>query len=155
MENIFKELEKFGLSDFSDIELYEKREVKMVSNNPKKTENKTEKDFIFNKSFHCPVCSNNFTSKVLKSKTAKFISQDLDCKPNYNIEVLKYNVAMCPHCGYANMINDFQNISTKQIELFKENIKYPIEYSYNNNICSYEEALTKFKMALVTAKITK
>lgn len=153
MENIFKELEKFGLDNISDVDLYEKKQPIMVDTPKPKI--KTEKDYIFKKSFCCPICYSNFQAKVLKSKTAKYIGQDFDCKPNYNIEILKYNVVMCPNCGYSNIVNDFQNITKKQKELFKEKMKSFISNPYNDEICTNEEALVKFKMALATAMATK
>lgn len=154
MENIFEELEKIGITAPINISLYEKKEPVMVDNKPKVE--KTEKDFIFEKKYQCPICQNEFKSKVLKSKSARLLGHDFDYKPNYHkIEILKYNAIMCPKCGYANIINEFNNITSKQRQLYKENIKDYISYPYNDEVCGQEEALIKFKMALITATFIK
>lgn len=151
MNNIFKELKGIGLSDFSDVTLYEHKKPVMVNNVVYEKSQKTEKDFIYDKKFECPVCNCNFTSKVMKSKCAKLVGRDFDYKPNYEeIEAIKYNVVMCPRCGYSNLINNFTNISPKQKEMFKEKMNTAIYYPFKNEICTQEEAIIKFKMALLT-----
>lgn len=151
MNNIFKELKSIGLGDFSDITLYEHKRPVMVNNVISEKPQKTEKDFIYDKKIECPVCNCNFTSKVVKSKCAKLVGRDFDYKPNYEeLEALKYNVVMCPKCGYSNLMNKFSNISSKQKEMFKENMKKTIYYPFNTEICTQEESIIKFKMALLT-----
>ena len=71
-----------------------------------------EADKLFDKKYTCPVCENNFTSKTVRSGKARMVRTDMDLRNVYDgIEPLKYDVILCPKCGYAALSRFFPNVS--------------------------------------------
>jgi hypothetical protein len=118
-----------------------------------KTEVKDESTYVFDKSFSCPVCDSDFKSKQVKTGKARFLGTDDDLRPRYSgIDTVKYDVCMCPHCGYASTVREFNNVTTKQRKLLKETIgdKF-VEDEDSSPFYSYDTAIRRYKMALLTA----
>ncbi len=118
-----------------------------------KTEVKDESSYVFDKSFSCPVCDSDFKSKQVKTGKARFLGTDDDLRPRYSgIDTVKYDVCMCPHCGYASTVREFNNVTTKQRALLKEAIgdKFIVEENHEPYY-SYDTAIRRYKMALLTA----
>ena len=62
----------------------------------------SEADKVFKKSYKCPICDSNFKCLTVKQGKARMVSSDIDLKVNYrDIEPLKYDIILCPVCGYA------------------------------------------------------
>lgn len=115
-----------------------------------------EASYLFDKSYECPVCDASFHSKTVKAGKARFLASDSDLRPkHYGIDVLKYDVIVCPHCGYAAVSRFFPYITERQAELIKENItkafepmkQQPSEFTYN-------EAIKRHKLALMNAIVS-
>ena len=101
MAGLLSGLEQFGLSNLESMDLYE---------TPKKAEEGgeggvsgqaahtvQEQDFLFDKSFTCPLCDREFKARTVKIGKAKLAGSDLDLRPRYEqIDLLKYDVIMCP-----------------------------------------------------------
>ena len=82
-----------------------------------------EKDFIFDKNVECPVCGGSFTSKVVKTGRSRFIGTDIDLRPRYTgIDTVKYDVYMCPKCGYAAVAREFTNMTPRQKQMLKDEV---------------------------------
>lgn len=63
---------------------------------------KKETDYIFDKTIKCDVCGKEFKTKQVRTGKARFIGTDDILKPLYEgIDTCKYDIIMCPHCGYA------------------------------------------------------
>lgn len=136
-------------SDESDIA----EETKVVKI---KTPEELEAEYIFDKTYTCPVCDKSFKSKTLKSNKAKLISTDMDLRPVYqNIDIVKYDVVACPCCGYAVLNRYFAPLTTMQIKKIKENISknYKIKDEKKKKIYSYDEAIERSKLALLSSVI--
>ncbi len=154
MAGLLSGLEQFGLKNLENMNLYEK---------PKKAENGEdgkpaapvvqEQDFLFDKSYTCPICEKEFKARTVKIGKARLIGSDLDLRPKYEqVDLLKYDVIMCPACGYAALSRFFKYVTSPQAK----NIKAAISASFKpqqeqKEIYTYDEALERYKMALVNA----
>ena len=59
--------------------------------------NLQETDYIFDKTYVCPVCDNEFKSKTVKAGKVHLIGADTDLRPKYKgIDSLKYDAILCP-----------------------------------------------------------
>lgn len=152
---IFSGLKDLGLGDLENSDLFaeeEKAEEKAAE--PAQPE---EKDFIYDKSFTCPVCDKQFMSRVMKTGKAKLVSMDLDLRPRYvGIDATKYDVELCPHCKYAALTRYFTAMTTGQIHLIKEQISNKVKLQpHSEDYYTYEEAMERYKIALVCAMVKK
>lgn len=154
MAGILSGLGDLGLGSLENLELYE---------TPKEVEKKKEeikieeKDLIYDKTFSCPVCYEDFTAKIIKTGKAKLLGTDWDLRPRYEgIDPAKYDVQVCPKCGYAALTRFFPNITGGQAKLIKENISPKVRMSrFDGEIYTYEEALERYKLALVNAVVKR
>ena len=113
-----------------------------------------EKDLIFDKSFVCPVCDSSFTAKIVKTGKAKLLGTDQDLRARYEgIDPAKYEVLLCPNCGYAALSRYFSGITSAQAKLIRETISQNVHINtYNNEVYSYEQAMERYKLTLVNGK---
>lgn len=154
MGGLLSGLSSLGLGNLENASIYdapeeEKNENKNVNSTPKVQ----EKDLIFDRSFECPVCSAKITSKVMKTGKSKLVSTDKDLRPVYDgIDAQKYDVIVCPKCGFAALSRYFQPMTSVQVKLIRENISRNVHMkSYAGEIYTYEEALERYKLALACA----
>lgn len=112
-----------------------------------------EKDLVYERNHECPVCDNVFSSKVMKSGKVKLEGTDSDLRPKYEgVDPLKYDVIVCPKCGYAALTRYFKTILSAQSKMIKENISKNIQIKPNTgDIYTYEEAMERYKLALACA----
>ncbi len=121
-----------------------------------KTPEELEAEYIFDKTYTCPVCDRSFKSKTMKSNKAKLISTDMDLRPiHQNVDIVKYDVVACPCCGYAVLNRYFAPLTTMQIKKIKETISknYKIQDEKKRKIYSYDEAIERGKLALLSSVI--
>ncbi|MCM1540243.1 MAG: DUF2225 domain-containing protein [Blautia sp.] len=155
--SLFSGLGGLGLNGLEDMDLYgeaEKAEAKRKAQEPVKIE---EKDMIYDKTFKCPCCDADVPTKIMKTGKAKLIGTDQDLRPRYEgIDAIKYDVILCPVCGYAALTRFFPNLTGPQAKLIKEkisaNVKIP---KYTNGTYSYEEAAERYQLALVNAVVKR
>lgn len=116
-----------------------------------------EKDFLFDKGFECPVCDTQFTAKTIRTGKAKLIDTDPDLRPRYEgIDMVKYDVQVCPKCGYAALTRFFKNMSDNQIKQIKEYISKSVQLrDYDGETYTYDEALERYKLALACAVVKR
>lgn len=155
---ILSGLKGLGLDGLEDMDIFEdeKEKEKEKAAAPEVPQIQ-EKDFIFDKSFVCPVCDNNFTAKIMKSSKAKLIGTDQDLRARYEgIDPVKYDVLLCPACGYAALSRYFTNITSPQAKLIQQKISAGVHVkTYNDETYSYEQALERYKLALINAVVKK
>lgn len=162
MANLFSGLEAFGLGDMKDLDVYNSDEKSSKENTGGKADTaaKTkieETDFIFDKTYTCPVCDKEFKSKTIKTGKIKLISADTDLRPKYqHIDSLKYDAIVCPHCGYAALNRFFNYMTNAQAKLIKEQISASFKgVSTDSEVISYDEAISQHKLALVNTIVKK
>lgn len=115
-----------------------------------------EKEFLFDKNVECAVCGSKFTTKVVKTGRARFMGTDLDLRPRYTgVDTVKYDVYMCPSCGYAAVAREFTNVTPLQ----KQNVTEAVASKFQNasgvtdsgETYTYDNAIIRYKMALLAA----
>ena len=102
MSGLFAGLEKLGLTNVKNMDVFDKEERKEEEQKEEKKVVHTieEKDMIYDKTFKCPVCDREFKSKVVMAGKAKLVSVDTDLRPRYQaIDCIKYDAIVCNCCG--------------------------------------------------------
>lgn len=153
---ILSGLGEFGLSGLEGLDIYEeeKEEKKAAPAAPPKV---MEKDLIYDKNFSCPVCGEEFSAKIMKTGKAKLLGTDTDLRARYEgIDSVKYDVLLCPSCGYAAISRYFTTIGSAQAKLIKEKISNSVHMTkYEDEVYSYEQAFERYKLSLVCAVVKK
>lgn len=155
MSNLLSGLESMGLGDLSGMDIYAK---------PKNTGaftgglgaqaiQMTEADFLFDKTYQCPVCGKTFKSKTVKAGKVKLESVDADLRPRYKgIDPLKYDAIVCTNCGYAALSRYFNFMTRTYANIIKECISSNfVNHFKDSDTYSYDEAITRHKLALLNA----
>ena len=156
MANLFSGLESLGLSNLSGMKLFENKEKEKEQ--AKKTVEQPEvkeADLLFEKTFTCKVCDQEFKSKMVRTGKVKLIGSDNDLRPKYQyVDSLKYDAIVCPNCGYAALNRFFNYMTDTQAKLIKENISANFKgLKEGEDILTYDEAITRHKLALVNAVV--
>ena len=156
MAGLLSGLAGLGLNELEDMSIFEETQEEIVEKKPviAKIE---EKDLIYDKAFGCPVCGNTFTSKIMKTGKVKLIGTDRDLRPTYEgIDAVKYDVQLCPSCGYAALSRFFPNITSNQAKLITENISRKVRlHPFEGEIYTYDEAMERYQLALANAVVKK
>lgn len=139
------------------MDIFEEEEAKKeasVAAAPPKIE---EKDLIYDKNFTCPVCGTEFRAKIMKTGKAKLLGTDQDLRARYEgIDAVKYDVELCPVCGYAALSRYFSNLGSAQAKLIKEKISISVHITeYHDEVYSYEQAFERYQLALACAMVKK
>lgn len=154
---IFSGLKNLGLENMESMNLFEepKKEEARKKSVPVAPPKPQEKDLIYDRSFVCPVCDSPFTAKIMKTSKARMLGTDQDLRARYEgIDAAKYEVVMCPICAYAALIRYFTNVTSAQAKLIKEKISQAVHLTpYNDEVYSYEQAIERYQLALVTAVV--
>ena len=80
---------------------------------------------------------------------------DSDLRAKYEgIDSVKYDVELCPHCGYAALGRYFTGLTGTQAKLIREKVSARVQiHSYEGETYSYEHAMERYKLALVCAVV--
>lgn len=114
-----------------------------------------DREYVFGKKYTCPVCGKAFTNPTVKASRARMIGSDLDLRPVYeNINTIKYDVVLCPHCGYTALERYFRTVTQVQKSLLKEKICAAYRQRPEKETFSYADAFFRYKMALLCS-VTK
>lgn len=154
---ILSGLKGLGLGSLEGMSLFEEPKKKEVQQKAPVivVQKPEEKDLIYDRSFTCPVCDSNFTAKMMKSNKARVLSTDRDLRAKYDgIDAAKYDVVMCPVCGYAALLRYFTNVTPTQAKMIKEKISQTVRIpECKAETYTYEHAQQRFQLALVSALI--
>ena len=150
MAGLLSGLSEIGLGGLENMEVYEQPEDKEAEKQAEEKPEVKEETFLFDKSYECPVCYQGFKAKTVRSGKLRSLGTDRDLRPLYDqMEPLKYDVVICPHCGYAALTRFFGGLTAGQIKAIKENISanfHPVKEE--KEIYTYEEALYRYKLCL-------
>ncbi len=146
-----------GLGDLENLDIFEEEEKAATVAKAAAIPEVQEKDLIYDKSYTCPVCDGTFTAKIMKTGKAKLIGTDYDLRSKYDcIDPNKYDVILCPSCGYAALNRYFSTILPTQVKLIKEKISSSVRLTkYDDEIYSYDEAMERYKLALVNSVVKR
>lgn len=153
--SIFSGMEDFGLGDMSTKDIFrdpvaEEKKKKAAEAAAKQIK---EEDFLFEKTYECPVCSKSFKEHTLRTGKARLIKTDMDLRPTFEgIEPLKYDVVQCTECGFTALTRYFVPMTVSQRKAILEKItsryRKPAD---RKDLYSYEDAVGRYKLALVNA----
>lgn len=159
MENgIFAGLEAMGLGDLKDEDIFKDNHLEPTQNQESREVKKPqihEEDMLFDKTYECPVCNSSFKERTLRTGKARLIGTDMDLRAKFEgIEPLKYDVVLCPRCGYTAVSRYFGPLATPQRKKILEKItpNY-IKQEEHHEVFSYEEAINRYRLALVNAVV--
>ncbi|MDF2802659.1 MAG: hypothetical protein K0S61_2562 [Anaerocolumna sp.] len=160
MANLFSGLEAFGLGKMSNLDVYESEEKnKKSQESPADSEKAVipESEYIFDKSYNCPVCDKEFKAKTVKTGKVKLISADTDLRPKYqHVDSLKYDAIVCPHCGYGALNRFFNYMTGTQAKQVKEHISSAFKgMAVGGDSLTYDEAIARHKLALVNTVVKR
>lgn len=156
MTDLFSGLSSMGLGNIEKMDLFEKpKEVSIEG--PKKPIVVEEKDILFDKGFECPVCDSKITAKNMKTGKAKMSHQDMDLRTVFEgIDITKYDVIVCPVCGYAALTRFHKPMSPGTAKLIKDNISVNFRWEEEGKeTYSYEFAFKRYQLALANAMVRK
>jgi len=115
----------------------------------------SEADKLFDKKHTCPICDNEFTAKTVRTGKARMIRTDMDLRNVYDgIEPLKYDIILCPKCGYAALARFFPNPTNVQQKYISEKITPNFKpLNEGGEEYTYEQALTRYKVAFANTVV--
>lgn len=152
---IFSGLEKLGLKNLEDTDVYEKKEdVAAELNVPKE---KKEEDYLIDRKYTCPICDFDFTTRSVKASAVRANGRDTDLRPLYDgFDALKYDAISCDKCGYSAITRYFKTVTSKQAKLIKEQVGANFSGLDNRlDVFTYDDAIMRHKLALICSIVKK
>ena len=150
-------LSNLGLGKLENANVYEEEKKKEAQAVQKKVEAPfDENDVLFDKSAECPICGKEFSFRAVRTGKARLLGQDQDLRPKYEkFEPAKYDVVVCPYCGYATLTRYFAALPAAQVKLVKEGIGGKVHGIANNPILSYDDAIQRYQLALASSIVKR
>ena len=159
---LFSGLEKMGLGKLNKLEVFEEDTAKKGAKKGEESQQAskpkvTEEDLLFDKSYTCPVCNNEFHSKMIRTGKVKLLSADTDLRPKYQlVDSLKYDALVCPSCGYAALSRFFKFMMPAQAKLIRENITKNFSgLPKTGGTYTYDDAILRHQLAPANAIVKK
>lgn len=160
--NLLSGLNDLGLGNLESLEIYgssDEDEKRKKNGTVDREPVVKEEDFLFDKTYVCPVCDREFKTKMVRSGRVRAMESDMDLRPRHeHIDTLKYDMIACPYCGYAGYGKGFQYLSPSQRKAIKENICSSFKPKKEETqllYYTYDEALERHKLALVNAIVKR
>ena len=154
MADLLSGLEQFGLGNLKNMNLYdEPKKAEGDDKAPAAAPVMQEQDYLFDKATTCPICDKEFKTKTVKVGKVKLAGTDMDLRPKYDqVDLLKYDIVMCPHCGYAALSRFFKFVTSPQARHIKETISASFKPQTEvKEIFSYDDALERYQLTLANA----
>lgn len=157
MSDLLAGLADMGLGGLKNMEVFEEAKKPQAEAGKEQAPQITEKDMIYDKGYECPLCDQKIIAKTVKAGKCKLSHTDLDLRPVYEgIDVVKYDVVVCPHCGHAAVTRFLKPLSSLQMKLIRENISQNFKMKINEGeTLSYEDAFQRYQLALVNSIVKK
>ncbi|KXZ39295.1 hypothetical protein SAMN05661008_00986 [Alkalithermobacter thermoalcaliphilus JW-YL-7 = DSM 7308] len=109
---------------------------------------------LYDKKVKCPICSNIFTTKKVRTSAIRTLKRDSDLCIHYKtVNPYFYAVFVCPKCGYAATENRFLSIKRAEIDIIKDNIMLKWTYRDFGGERGIDEAIVTHKLALYQADL--
>ena len=158
MKNIFAGLESLGLKGTDKVDVFEDKTEEKAHEQAEHQEKKkevTEEDLLFEKSYTCPVCDNEFKSKMVRTGKVRLAGADSDLRPKYmGVDALKYDAVLCRKGGYAALKRYFNFIMARQAANIKEQISKTFTYEdKEDKVYDYDDAIMRHKLALLNTVV--
>lgn len=152
-------ISRLGLDDFENIDIF--KEHGKTTNGDKQEGNSgtkhLETDYLFEKTYDCPVCNTQFKSLKVKATKPKLLRTDPDMRPVYQyIDIIKYDCVVCEKCGYAALEKYFDKLSDSQIRVVRNEISSKFKgIKPAGEKYTYDEAIIRYKLALANAVVKR
>lgn len=154
---LFSGLEDLGFKT-SDLKVYSREEDNAKSDDDsdgKKEKQEVilkEEECLFPKTYKCPCCDKEFKTLAVRAGKLRSIGQDEDLRPIYReMDPLKYDGIVCPHCGYAALSRYFNNMMPVQRRKLREEIQSQFKgIDVSTDFYSYDEAIMRYKLVLMS-----
>lgn len=152
----------FGLGNLEGMDLYETpdkpEEVEDVVEEavpeeaPVEKEN-NEAEYLFEKSYTCPVCDKAFKALTIRTGKARLVGTDKILRPKYSkVEPLKYDVISCPQCGCTSLTRYWGSVSPTQGKNIRSEISRTFKpIRYVDGIYTDQQAFERYQLALANA----
>lgn len=154
MYNLLSGLERFGLEANVENITEDAASAKAIGDESAGAAAPKETDYLFLKSFECPLCDKQFKSPVLKSGRARRKEPDVDLRPLCeNIDPNKYDVVSCPKCGFTAMQRFFGHLLPTQRKMLQEQLCQkiqilPVSEFTEIKPIDYDTAIEMYKLSL-------
>ena len=150
-------LSNMGLGKLEGASIYEEEKKPEAKAGAAKEEAPfDENDVLFDKSAECPICGKNFSYRAVRTGKARLLGQDQDLRPKYDkFDPAKYDVVVCPYCGYAALIRYFTALPDAQVKLVKAGIGGKVHGVSNPPIFSYDDAIQRYQLALASSIVKR
>lgn len=157
MAGLLSGLGMLGLKGLENMDIFASEEEKSTAGEEGKEKAPVvkEEDFLFDKTYECPVCYGEIKEKTIKAGKIKLLRTDMDLRPVYEqAEPLKYDVITCPHCGYGALTRYFKGLTSSQAKAIRETISQSFRPAdVKGETYSYEDALNRYKLSLANAVV--
>lgn len=111
-------------------------------------------DELYSKEITCPVCGNCFTTKKVRTSKLRVDKRDSDFLTYYKGEnPIKYDIFVCPQCGYSAMDKRFDRVSNEHKELIINNITTKWNKRSYSQKRTISEAIECYKLALYCGQL--
>ncbi len=156
MGDLLSGLEQFGLNNVNKLDVFDKEKEEKQDSQTAKAHIVEETDYLFDKSYVCPVCGESFKSKTVKIGKVKLLSADSDLRPKFQfVDSLKYDAVVCPSCGYAALNRFFNYMTSMQARAIKEKISANYKHTKEtSDLYTYDDAILRHKLALLNSIVT-
>ncbi len=156
---LFSGLEEIGMGGLSNVKVFEDEKAKLAAAQKKRKEpvELKEVDFIFDKTYKCPICDKEFKARTVRTGKVKLVGSDSDLRPKYQFDTLKYDAVTCPNCGYSVLTRYFNiNPTSGQMKLIRDNVCKAFKgIKEPGEIMTYDDALTRHKLALLCSIVKR
>lgn len=158
-DKIFSGLEHLGFDNINNIRIFGGDDIKkkeIISNTEKQSEKDKQKSLLYDKEIICPVCSNKFKARSVKTSASRMIKKDSDFFIHYErICPYFYDVWLCNRCGYASMKHDFHKIKEYQMEKVRKLISPKWKGHQYPDVYDVSIAIERYKLSLLNYCITE
>ncbi len=113
-----------------------------------------KKSPLYQVDMNCPVCKVTFKTSKVKTSRCILKSRDADFCVYYRDEnPIFYHPVVCPQCGYAAMIEEFDKVSSSEAGKIFANVGRKWKQKDLGGARSIEEAIDAYKLALYCSRL--
>lgn len=104
---------------------------------------------LYDKEMVCSCCKGKFITKKVRNSRLRLVKRDEDFLNHYKTEnPIKYNIFVCPNCGYAAYENKYESIKQDEINIIQKNITLNWVQRDFGQVRSKQQAIETYKLAL-------
>ena len=109
----------------------------------------TEVKELFDKTMECTCCKQDFVTKKVRTSRLRLEKRDEDFLNYYKTEnPIKYNIFVCPNCGFAAYESKYETIKQDQINIIQSNVTLNWVQRDFGGVRSNGKAMETYKLAL-------